>query len=256
MKKNKLKFSSSKKNMTVFDEDILDIGSYAYTNKDIYSAYIATKKQSEKIIQLLNISLSDNSRILDIGCGDGTFTFEVLKIIKPKQILGFDIAEIAIKKAQGKIKRRNKKGIKFIISDIYSINKYVKKNEFDIGIMRGVLHHLSDPERAIAKVNKIIDKLIILEPNGYNPILKIIEKRSLYHIRHQEKSYWPLSLCKWFTSNGYTLKRKECFGIVPYFCNENIAKILKTIEPIFENIPYINRFYCGSSVYLFENEKK
>lgn len=236
----------------VFNEDILDIGSYAYTNPNIYSAYIATQKQSGEVIRLLKDVLHNNARILDIGCGDGTFTIELFERVHPRVIVGFDIADKAINKAQKKVLRNQKKKIIFQVQDIYSIDQYFKKNQFDIAIMRGVLHHLDFPEMAIKNLSHIIDNIIILEPNGYNPFLKIIEKISFYHRLHNEKSYWPPSLNKWFIKMGYRVEEQKFFGLVPYFCNYRFAKIMKFIEPIFENVPYLNRVFCGTNIIVFK----
>jgi hypothetical protein len=44
-------------------------------------------------------------------------------------------------------------------------------------------------EKAIQIICNIADEIIVAEPNGYNPVLKIMEKVSPYHIQHEEKSY-------------------------------------------------------------------
>jgi ubiquinone/menaquinone biosynthesis C-methylase UbiE len=130
------------------------------------------------------------------------------------------------------------------------VHKKFAGNKFDVAVIRGVLHHLYYPEDAIKKISKIADNVLVLEPSGYNPIVKIIEKTSPYHIAHQERSYWPPTLNKWFKNAGYKVLRQKYFGIVPYFCNEKLAKMLKIVEPFFELIPLI-KIYGGTNIILY-----
>ncbi len=62
---------------------------------------------------------------------------------------------------------------------------------YDVGIIRAVPHHLPDDSQALAIQNasQRCRRLIILEPNGNNPIVKLFEKYSTYHVEHEEKSY-------------------------------------------------------------------
>lgn len=239
------------KNVGSFNKDISDIGSYVYANKNIYSASIATERQSNEIIRIIKKYFGNNIRILDIGCGDGTFTLELYKAVKPKQITGFDFAENAIKAAN---KKGRYKSIVFKICDIYDINKKFGKEKYDLAVARGILHHLYNPEMAIKNISKTVSKIIVLEPNGYSPVLKVIEKVSKYHIEHEEKSYFPPLLNKWFIKQGFKVTEQKFVGLVPYFFPEKIARILKKIEPFVENIPVISRFCVGTNVIFLEKD--
>ncbi len=56
--------------------------------------------------------------------------------------------------------------------DIYDF----ESNGEDVAVLRGVLHHLDRPEAAIAHLAKQFKAVMILELNGYNPVMKLIEK--------------------------------------------------------------------------------
>jgi len=45
-------------------------------------------------------------RYLDLGCGDGSFTLEIADLVEAREIVGVDISEQALTKAQGKVLRR------------------------------------------------------------------------------------------------------------------------------------------------------
>ena len=49
------------------------------------------------------------------------------------------------------------------------------EGKFDLIILRGVLHHVLDPAEAIRQCAARTNALLIIEPNGNNPILKLIE---------------------------------------------------------------------------------
>lgn len=239
------------KNINIFNKDIKKNAGYIYTDDTCFSAKIATTKQTNELVSFAKKYFEKNIRILDIGCGDGKFTIEFFKNFSPISITGIDPAQQAIKIAKSRIEKNYKKKIIFKVGNIYDLNKLFKKDQYDLVIIRGVLHHLYRPKLAINKIGKLFPAVIILEANGYNPILKVMEKVSSYHREHEEKSYWPPSLNNWFKKEGYKVITERYYGIVPYFCPDFIARFLKYIEPFFENIPYLNRLYCACNYILY-----
>lgn len=242
---------SNEKNIRQFNKDISIYSGYLYTTKEKLSCFLANKRFSFAIKEM--IGSMKGKTIIDVGCGDGTYTFEMLKY-KPKYILGIDPAKEAIKKASSK--NLISKRIKFKVQNIYSLDNL--NQTFDIAVVRGVLHHLYDAPTAVMQLSKIARIIIVLEPNGYNPILKIIEKLSLYHRQHEEKSYFPKKLDLWFEQNhGKIIKRAYC-GLVPVFCPDIIALILKKIEPLVENFPILNKIFCSvyvQKIHVYTNSK-
>jgi len=95
--------------------------------------------------------------------------------------------------------------------------------------------------------------VVVIEPNGYNPILKVIERFSKYHVEHQEKSYSPAMLNQWVSRSGGVIRTRGYAGLVPMFCPDSVAKVLKRIESAFERIPIINALVCA--VYVFAAER-
>jgi SAM-dependent methyltransferase len=120
-----------------------------------------------------------------------------------------------------------------------------KENSFDVALFRGVLHHLDRPRLAISEAFRVAKTIIALEPNGYNPGLKLLEKCSKYHIRHGEKSYLPFQLDKWLNEFGGTIIGRRWVGLVPCFCPDWLAKLLKVTEPAVERTPGINLLACA-----------
>jgi len=241
------------KNIEQFNKDVNNLGGYAYTDQNIYSAVTASKKQSEEILEVIKSQFKKPLRIIDVGSGDGTYTFELFEKLNPKVIVGFDFAKEGVKIANERIKKKAANKIKFIESSIYDVNKKIK-DKFNVAVVRGVLHHLYQPQKGINVISKLADTIIVAEPNGYSPIMKIMEKVSPYHRKHEEKSYWPPTLNSWFKKNGFRVQKQEFFGIVPFFFPEPLVRLIKIVEPFLESIPYLNRIYCGTNLIVYEKQ--
>lgn len=235
----------------IFKKDVKKIGSYVYTQESIYSAVVANQKQSDEITIAINNLIGPGTNTIDIGCGDGKYTRELAERIKFKQLVGIDPVVRAINIAKKKYLLAAPPCLKYGLGDVYSFEPACC---YDLAILRGVLHHLDDPEKAVRQIGLTCQQVLILEPNGYNLILKLIEKLSPYHQEHQEKSYPPSKIRSWFRDNHYHLKYDKYIALVPFFCPQIVAKILKVIEKYVENIPLINRFYCGQYLAVFEKD--
>src|SRR3989338_5683965 len=86
------------KNISKFNRDVKMLGGYAYTDQNIYSAVVASKKQSDGILKAIRSQkFKKPLKILDVGSGDGTYTFELYQKLNPKKIVGFDYAEEGIR---------------------------------------------------------------------------------------------------------------------------------------------------------------
>ena len=88
-------------------------------------------------------------------------------------------------------------------------------------------------------------RVFLIEPNGYNPTLKLIERFSRYHREHGEKSYAPSLLRRWIRELGGTIEREHYAGLVPFFCPDWMATGLKAVEPAIETTPAVNQLSCA-----------
>jgi len=225
------------KSVSEFNADVDVNDGYLYSTSNRISCVMANQRISAAIISLAGLR---GKRVLDIGCGDGVYSIELLRA-GASEVTGVDAAknavQCAIKKAEGLEK------IQFKTADIYKLER--PERPYDIAVVRGILHHLYQPNEAVKIISKLADEIIILEPNGFNPVLKILEKISPYHVEHEEKSYAPTRLNRWFEQNGGRVIESRFIGLVPMFCPDNLARFLKKFEPIVEMIPGIRNICCG-----------
>ncbi|MFH1616615.1 MAG: class I SAM-dependent methyltransferase [Planctomycetota bacterium] len=242
---------AKEKNIQKFNQDIEENEGYYYTQTSKLSCRLANQRLSRAVAEMTCLSAK---RVLDIGCGDGTYTIELLNK-GPKYVLGVDAAQAAVDLARKKVIDFD--NIEFRVLDIYELANLQEK--FDVAIVRGVLHHLYDIRKAIVGISKVAGEVIVIEPNGYSPILKIIEKTSRYHIKHEEKSYSPHRLNKWFSRIGGELIQASYCNIVPFFCWDILARMLKTIEPFIERTFLLKQLFCAvyvMKVHFGRNENR
>jgi ubiquinone/menaquinone biosynthesis C-methylase UbiE len=225
----------------IFNQDILDNDGYKYTTNDSLSSKFATSRITAEIFKICDLA---GQRIIDIGCGDGTYTMQLFLHGKAGSIHGIDPASEAIKLAR---KRTDNPRVLF---DVQSGEKLqYLPDSFDIAILRGVLHHSEDPIKILKEALRVAPMVVVIDPNGNNLILKLIEKLSPYHIEHKERSFLPLQLHRWAKSIGGRAYSGRYVGIVPCFCPDLLAKILKFFESGVERLPLVNALGCA--VYIF-----
>ena len=230
-----------------FDIDASLNGGYLYTTQARLSSIVANHRLTLAILNSVRLA---GKKVIDIGCGDGVYTFELYRNARPKKLFGVDSSKKAIKLA--KMFYGRFKNLKFFYTDLYKFPKRFEK--FDLAIVRGVIHHVDYPEKAIKSIAEMTSEILILEPNGYNPLLKIIEKISPYHRFHKEKSYTPKMIRGWLHHAGFTVYLQKYISIIPFFFPDTFTVILKPFEPFVEKIPYLRNIICG--VYVVHAKKE
>lgn len=233
----------SKMNVSVFNQDVAKDGSYAYT-KNHLSSMLSNERITQALTTLYPVQ---GKRLLDIGCGDGTYSIE-LAHLGADFVMGIDPSETAVAAASEKAKQAGTTQKTFFTTgNIYNLKL---DDHFDCIVLRGVLHHLPDAGEALQMITPLADNILIAEPNGANPILKIIEKTSRYHIEHEEQSFLLSTIKKWLQHAGFEKFTCNHVNLVPFFCPDWIAKICKTFEPLVESTPLIRNIACGQYIIL------
>jgi len=224
-----------------FNQDIEAHGGYIYTSNNKLSSITAAARQTETLLDLGNYR---DKTVIDIGCGDGICTVELFDRGRPASIHGIDAAAKAVENAR---KRVGDRAITFSVGSAYDLP--FPENSFDIAQMRAILHHLDDPADALREALRVAPVVVVLEPNGYNPVLKVLEKVHPYHRAHHEKSYAPHRIDRWVRRHGGEVSDRRLIGIVPYFCPDWMVRLLKKIEPLAEKTVLVNTFGCAHYVF-------
>jgi SAM-dependent methyltransferase len=226
------------KNIQKFNEDARTNDGYRYTSNARISSKMANARISRAVAQLVDLT---GKRVVDVGCGDGTYTEELVRM-GAASVLGVDAAADAIALAA------TRPGVGAKLEFRVATVDQLAGEHFDVAVVRGLLHHLYEAGTAAASICAVADEIIVIEPNGYNPVLKVIEKVSKYHVEHEEKSFPPRRLDRWFEREGAVVEGSLFIGLVPFFCPDAMARALKKVEPVFERTPLIRALSCAQYV--------
>ncbi len=224
-----------------FDADVAANSGYLYTTNAGLSSRLSNARLTEAALSMADFA---GKRLIDIGCGDGTYTLELLERGRLASAVGIDPARAAIASAT---ERAGNRPATFHVHRADALP--FESNSFDIAQLRGVLHHMDHPVDALREALRVARQLIVIEPNGYNPVLKVLEKASPYHRAHRERSYAPALLDRWVSQLGGRITRRTFAGLVPFFCPDWAARGLKSLEPGVEQVPGMRALSCA--VYVF-----
>jgi ubiquinone/menaquinone biosynthesis C-methylase UbiE len=233
------------KGVAAFNRDALANEGYLYANNARLSSALATRRLTDAVLAVADFR---GKRVLDVGCGDGTYTLELFDRAAPASIHGIDHAEQAIEVARTRVGDRP---ITYACGSAESLP--LADGSFDIAQLRGVLHHVDRPIEALREALRVARLVVVTEPNGYNPVLKLLEKFSRYHIEHEERSFFPATLHSWAKQLGGTVRKSTAVGLVPFFCPDPMAKVLKVIEPVVERVPLVRSVALGTEVFVIEH---
>ncbi|MVM34748.1 methyltransferase domain-containing protein [Spirosoma sp. HMF4905] len=229
-----------KKNVQEFNRNVRENGGFLYTTNAQFSSDVANKRISDEIFKFIKPSYKT---LVDIGCGDGMYTNNIKQNFPELDVHGFDPADSAIQ-----IAKQNYPDVKFETINLLDDQLIAPARKYDVAVIRGVLHHLSDQQKAITNAFKLADNLIIMEPNGNNPILKVIERTSQYHIEHEEQSFFEWQLKRWIRNAGGQVTSWSYVGYVPFFFPTGPAKVIYFFQPFLEKIPLLKHIFSAQFI--------
>jgi ubiquinone/menaquinone biosynthesis C-methylase UbiE len=221
----------------VFNRDVESNSGYLYTDTQRLSSRLATQRSTDAILAQDRFR---GRRVLDLGCGDGFYTFRFWDAAEPREMVAVDAAARAIEVADS---RRGDRPIRFEVGDAHHVDR--PDDSFDIVLIQSILHHDDRPADMIREALRLAPEILIHEPNGNNLGLKLIEKISPYHREHAEKSYRSGVLRRWIEEAGGRVAKQSFAGFVPMFTPDPVARFMKRIEPLVEATPGLRALGCS-----------
>ena len=228
------------KEILFFDNFVEEKGQYIGLSIKSYKKLFFELTES---LQLPN----NNLKIIDLGCGTGTFTQTLLNI--SNYVSGCDISKKSIENA----KKLNSK-INYINGDIENLS--LKNELFDIVVLSGVLHHFENPNRVLNESYRILKKggiFFSFDPNLINPFFWLYRRKNSFFYSSKGVTENEQPITKKNIINSMKLanfNKINVYGIskMPFKYIDN--KIFRILIPIYNMIdsfidinPYIRNTY-------------
>ncbi|MCM2386925.1 class I SAM-dependent methyltransferase [Streptomyces albipurpureus] len=97
--------------------------------------------------------LTQDMRILDIGCGPGTITADLAALVPQGHVTGVDISAEIVDQAREFAKRRELTQVDFAVADINGLD--FPDDSFDVVHAHQVLQHVGDPIGALREMRRV-----------------------------------------------------------------------------------------------------
>lgn len=163
--------------------------------KETYAKNIRKWGRLESILDRIDLQ---GSRILDVGCSEGYYSFKVSKL-GADEVIAIDLNELRLKKAEFVKGALNIDNVVFKKMDIMDIDEHTM-GRFDLVLCFGFLHRFPDPYGLLKKLSRL-SSMIALEwkiPRVHHHSLPIMTFATT-HIQGCDRyniSYWyPTVTC-------------------------------------------------------------
>lgn len=119
---------------------------------DVAEKYRDIKQFPERILERLHPD--SDQRVLDVGCGAGNFTFDLIEAFRPREVVGIDVSDRLIEQAR---KTKTDKGIQNVTFICGNAQELPFDNEsFDVVVSNMVFHLLADQKASFLQTHRVL----------------------------------------------------------------------------------------------------
>ncbi|MBQ4821770.1 methyltransferase domain-containing protein [Aquimarina sp. MMG016] len=119
-------------------------------NHHYYDEWKLRQKSTQRIITYLK-NLNRPIKILDLGCGNGWFSYQ-LSLIPDSEVLGVDVNDIELEQA---VRVFDKPNLHFIYADIFSEGVEILE-DFDIVTVNSCIQYFEDLEHILSRLKSLL----------------------------------------------------------------------------------------------------
>jgi ubiquinone/menaquinone biosynthesis C-methylase UbiE len=98
--------------------------------------------------------LRPGNSLLDIGCGPGTITADLARLVAPGPVVGVDASSEVVAQAEAYAANRGEANLRFEVGDLYALS--FDHATFDVIHAHQVLQHLNDPGTALVELRRVL----------------------------------------------------------------------------------------------------
>jgi len=211
----------------------------------------AGKKRWQRRVEMLTAHLKPSDKVLELGCGTGYFTKEIVKT--GAFVTAIDISPELLQIAKEEIKENN---ASFILENAYEMS--FDANSFDSIVGSSVLHHL-EIEKAISEMFRVLKPggpMYFTEPNMMNP--QIALQKNIPALKRKlgdspdETAFFRWSLRELLKKTGYTEITIKPFDFLHPAVPPALIPFISSLGNAIEKLPVLKEI-AGS---LFISAKK
>ena len=103
--------------------------------------------------------LRPGQQVLDLGCGPGTITIDLARLVAPGTVVGLDNDPAPLGPARADAQRQGVSNVSFAVGDVHQLN--YPDATFDIVHAHQLLQHLMEPVAALEEMRRVC------KPGGY-----------------------------------------------------------------------------------------
>lgn len=92
--------------------------------------------------------------MLDVGCGPGTITLDLARVVSSGHVTGIDISPEVVEIARTQRDESGVTNVEFEVDDVYGLS--FADGSFDVVYAHQVLQHLSNPVAALAEMRRVL----------------------------------------------------------------------------------------------------
>lgn len=207
----------------------------------------AGKLRWKRRVNMLTAWIKPSMKVLELGCGTGYFTKEIVKT--GASVTAIDISPDLIKIAKNTLKCNN---VAFKIENAFSTS--FLDNSFDCVVGSSILHHLEINEalNEVFRVLKPGGSMYFTEPNMMNP--QIVLERNVPYIRKKmgnspdETAFFRWSLKKKLRNIGYINVVVKPFDFLHPATPKPLINFIKKISNRLERIPLLREIAGSLSI--------
>ncbi len=144
-------------------------GHAAADDYDVFTPQ-ASARLVEAFVELTG--LQPSARVIDLGCGSGTFTTLLARA-------GYDCVGLDISAKLLEVGRRKHPRIEFVAGDIEHLP--FPAETFDGALLSGVVHHFPDPSPCAREIFRLLrpgGRFLAFDPNRMNPFMWLYRDRA------------------------------------------------------------------------------
>ena len=111
-------------------------------------------RTAENSASFLLSHLRHDDTVLDVGCGPGTITLDLARLVVPGLVTGIDLSEEVIEVAREHSEGQHVGNVRFAVDDVYDLS--FAESTFDVVFAHQVLQHLSRPVDALMEMRRVL----------------------------------------------------------------------------------------------------